>query len=197
MPRLELALTTASILLCAPIAGCTVTLPGEPVGTFEITMRLEENTCGPQAVVITDGQRFVAELRRGDNNTAYWRIPDQKMLDGWVDDEKYHFTFTSIVATSAPERGPRCDIVQSASLVAEVEREESDDDDKERDAGTDGGEGDAGASEALVLTAVYKLDIGQAAGTDCSAALAPKGPFVNLPCVVRYRFRGVERAPFD
>jgi hypothetical protein len=175
--------------------GCDTTPPGEVVGTFEITMKLEENTCGDQAVIITDGRMFAAELRKDDAGRAYWRVPDQKIVDGSYEDDTYRFVAAGIVASSKPGETPQCSIHQTAVLEAEVDVEPAGDAgvDEDRDAGADAG---AGATE-LVLEGDYTLSIEQAAGTDCSGALAPAGPFKTLPCTVRYDVTGTERESLD
>jgi hypothetical protein len=174
---------------------CTPVLPGESLGTFTVTMNLKENTCGPQAVIVTDGRRFAAELRATDDGRAYWRVPEQNLIEGRLDEDEFRFVFTSIVARSAPDAGPQCDILQTAELVGYIDHVE-----------LDGGVPDAGESpdggprdelEEPVLRARYTLSIGAAPGTDCRDALAPTGVFQALPCTVDYKFTGTSRASFD
>src|SRR4051812_20347199 len=100
-------------------SGCQPTLPGDTIGTYQLTMTLVENTCGATAVYIQDHKRFAAQLRVKDA-VAYWRVPDQPMLLGSVKGNKFSFAMTGVVATSEPDAGPVCQIVQNAVLSGTV-----------------------------------------------------------------------------
>jgi hypothetical protein len=173
------------------LAGCVPEVPGEPIGTFDIVMSLEENGCGEGAVIVTDGARFAAELR-SDATRAYWRVPEQPLIDGREDDGAYMFVTRALVDTSDPDAGPVCQLVQTAELIAKVHAGSA-------GAGAGADAGDAGQAEAetegLVLDATYTLTLEAAAGTDCSIAISPRGVFKTLPCTVEYSFAGTEREP--
>jgi hypothetical protein len=173
------------------LLGCPPAVPGELVGTFDVVMHLEENGCGEGAVYVTDGESFAAELRT-DGPKAYWRVPEQPMIDGYEQSGEYRFAARSIVDSSDADAGPVCQIVQTAELIVKVHA-----------APPDGGAGDGSADAApeagtgLVLEGAYTLTLDTAPGTDCSAAISPRGVFKSLPCTVRYDFSGTEREPLD
>jgi hypothetical protein len=162
-------------------------VPGDPVGTFNITMSLDENGCGDGAVYITDGTKFAAELRT-DGPTAYWRVPEQPMITGYDQDGEYKFKTRTLVDSSDADAGPLCQIIQTAELVAQVHAAAS-------DAGVGDASADASAGAELVLEGVYTLTLEAAQGTDCSAAISPRGVFTSLPCTVKYAFDGSQRDP--
>jgi hypothetical protein len=185
MGRFQISI--AAGCLGTALSACTPGLPGESVGTFTIDMKLEENSCGQGAVILTDGQRFAAELRVEDGR-CYWRVPKQPMLEGKLDGENCRFTFSSVVASSEEGVEPVCQLLQSAELVTTVAG----------GAEADGGVGDAGGEpSAITLEASYKLDVAASSKLDCAAALAPVGPFEALPCTVEYTLSGSERESFD
>jgi hypothetical protein len=173
------------------LLGCPPAVPGELVGTFDVLMQLEENGCGEGAVYVTDGQRFAVELRK-DGPKAYWRVPEQPMIDGYEQSGEYRFTMRTIVDSSDADAGPVCQIVQTAELVAKVQA-------ALQDAGAGDAASDAAPAESagLVLDATYTLTLDAVQGTDCSAAISPRGVFNALPCTVAYRFVGTEREPLD
>ncbi len=204
MQRLVLA------LLCT--VGCSNELPGQVVGTYLVTMKLEENTCGPNAVFLSDGRMYSAQLR-ADGATAYWRIADAKPLAGeYTDKGEFKFSFSSIVATSDPDAGgPVCQLLQTEVLSGKIQGSTIGNDGHDRpvDAGgNDGGPHDAGLDPGLApdsggssdapttLSGTHELEISAAQGSDCRRAFPPHGPFTMLPCKVRYRLVGRERDEF-
>ena len=191
-------------------------LPGEVLGTYKVTMTLEENSCGASAVYSLDKRRYSVELR-SDERFGYWRIAGKTPIQGTYDAPDFAFEFSSIVANSGPDAGPNgCRLQQHDQVTGSLELDA-------RDAGGDAAEGDAASDDAEVddnpfddtfdagksgykdaggdtgaaLIGEHSMTISGAAGTDCRAdALAPKGPFERLPCVVRYSLRGVPTKPF-
>ena len=100
MTRLEILLLRGAAIVA--LSSCTPSLPGESLGTFDLAMTLEENTCGESAVYTTDGAHLAVELRREDE-ACYWRIPGQPVMEGTLEDGKCHFTVTTVVASDAPD----------------------------------------------------------------------------------------------
>ncbi len=187
-------------------------LPGTEVGTYRVTMKLEENTCGESAVHLLDGHRYSAQLR-SDEKHGYWRIPGQPPLEGSYDAPSFSFESTGVVANEGPDAGPRgCSLRQRDRLTGELTRlpdagsDESSDASEQEDEPSeplDGGDeldagltGDAqvdrdAADDDSALRGEHVFTISAVAGNDCRAALAPKGAFERLPCTVRYAIRGV------
>ncbi len=210
MTRLEILLLRGAAIVALP--SCTPSLPGESLGTFDLAMTLEENTCGESAVYTTDGAHLAVELRREDE-ACYWRIPGQPVMEGTLEDGKCHFTVTTVVASDAPDpvasdpglvvpdptkpvvdmsTKPVCQLLQTAEIVTTIALSPA------ADAGAESDAGDAGTgSPGLTLDATYDLGIVPSSAKDCAAALVPTGPFAALPCRVRYTLSGGERESFD
>lgn len=179
------------------IVGCAAAcseLPGDVVGTYRISMKLEENACGSQAVYSMDGRQYSVELR-SDGKHGYWRVPGKGPLRGSYEAPEFHFEFQSLVAQSAQDAGPaRCRLLQHEVIsgTVAVDGGTADEDAGEaadEDAGEELGE-DAHAGPASDLTGEHALMISAEPGDDCREALAPAGAFEKLPCSVRYSLRG-------
>jgi hypothetical protein len=181
------------LALMLPVSGCTTSLPGEEVGTYRVQMTLRENTCGAQAVHVQEGHSYKVQLRR-DETGGYWRIMGQQPLSGEYEAGQFAFTFSSAVAQSAPDASSFCQLLQSERLSGRVSLVGL------GDAGVDAGGAttstDAGALPEGGLSGDHVFAISAAPGTDCSEALAPRGPFQQLPCTVRYALSGAETEPF-
>jgi hypothetical protein len=110
---LALALFGATALACGE-------LPGEVVGTYRITMTLEENSCGAGAINLLDGHRYSVELR-SDMKRGYWHVPGQPPLKGEYDAPNFRFENAGIVASEGPDAGPRgCSLRQVDRLTGRV-----------------------------------------------------------------------------
>ncbi|HTV25508.1 MAG TPA: hypothetical protein VMG12_42725 [Polyangiaceae bacterium] len=207
LPRRGQLFTCPVLLL---LLGCGE-LPGTEVGTYRVTMKLEENTCGESAVHLLDGHRYSVQLR-SDEKHGYWRIPGQPPLEGSYDAPRFSFESTGVVATEGPDAGPRgCALRQLDRLTGELTgladagNEEPADASEELDAQDelDGGselvlplDEDAqveqhDTDDESALRGEHVFTISAVAGNDCRVALVPKGGFERLPCSVRYAIRGV------
>jgi hypothetical protein len=167
--------------------------PGSEVGTFRVTMALTENTCGDSAVNLQDGRTYRVQVR-ADGSRGYWRIAGQMPIEGDYDDGSFDFQYESIVASSAPDAGSLCQLLQTEELKGQVHAV----------AGLDAGADDAGANVDAVdagsttpsLTATHVFTIDAKPGTDCSEALSPRGAFSALPCTVSYDLTGTPTKSF-
>ncbi|MFW5926209.1 MAG: hypothetical protein ACOCV4_08570 [Myxococcota bacterium] len=182
-------------------SACTPEYPGETAGTFTVTGRLDENTCGSDAVPAADPLVFDVELRREDGQ-AWWRRPDAPLVDGTVDaDGVYRFRFQQVITVLEPDAGqPGCALEQSDQV--EVSLTEI-----ARDAGTTDAETtatdaettttdaettttDAGAPPST-LEGQQHVEMAPTAGSDCQSILATAGgPFHALPCTIVYTLEG-------
>ena len=177
-------------LLGAYLLAACQPLPGEVVGTYSVTMMLEENSCGLAAVHPLDGKKYSVELR-DDDELAYWRIPGQTPIQGKYEAPDFSFEYASVVATGMNDAGmATCRLVQSELLTGRVALSAAGVQEVDLDAGSD-----AARDENIVLLGEHELTISQQPGGDCSEALPPKGAFEKLPCVVRYGLSGVKRKP--
>jgi hypothetical protein len=141
-------------------------VPGEVVGTYEFEGRLEVNECGSAAFPATDTLEMRAELRR-DVDMAVWRVPQAPIAYGVVeDDETYIFTGGG---TYPAYEG--CTFVQEETIEVE-------------------GVGEESTSGRTVIR------ISAAAGSDCTPShAAAGGPFLALPCEIRWSMDGTAIDP--
>jgi hypothetical protein len=210
MARFQILLVSGSAI--AALASCTPALPGESLGTFEVTMKMDDNTCGEGAVYTMDGQKLSVELR-SKKDECYWRVPGHPIMQGTLkDDGSCQFSVTTVVASDAQDQTESdqglmvpdptkpqvdmpqkavCQLVQTAQIVTTIEGTPLSD---AGVGGGDAGEGDAGAGRTL--TATYDLAISPSSAKDCADALVPDGPFKTLPCSVSYSLTGGERDSF-
>lgn len=211
------ALRAASCTLLALLGTACSELPGEVLGTYKVTMTLEENTCGAGAVFTLDQRRYSVELR-SDEHHGYWRIAGKTPIQGRYDAPDFAFEFSSIVANEGPDAGPNaCRLQQHDTVTGKLRLDARDaggdagsDDAETLDAAVDddypyddtidagkSGDKDAGTDANAELVGEHVMTISGATGTDCrTAAFAPNGPFERLPCVVRYSLRGVPTKAF-
>jgi hypothetical protein len=201
------------VLLALSAAACSE-LPGEVLGTYKVTMTLEENSCGATAVHSLDKKRYAVQVR-SEAAHAYWRIPGQPPIQGSYEAPDFAFEFRAVVAHSGPDAGPMgCRLTQRDRVTGSVLFGDED----AQDAGTkDAGEGvdadtdqegddedkgaagtlDAGLDTSTGLVGEHVMTIEAEPGTDCGReALMPAGPFQRLPCSVRYKLVGVPTKPF-
>lgn len=182
----RLLLTVVSLGI--PAVGC-VEPSGDEIGTYRVTMSLSANTCGPSAVNLQDGHRYTVQLR-ADGEQGFWRLAGQKPLMGSYEDGSFKFTYSSLVAKSAPDAGVFCQLVQDEELEGVVALETAE------DAGASGSPKSTGSQEDELeapdegFVGRHVFHIKAAAGTDCRDALPPAGPFEQLPCTVSYDLIG-------
>jgi hypothetical protein len=187
------------------LAACTQELPGDVVGTYRVTMKLEENTCGANAVYLQDGREYSVEIRSEERNSqGYWHLADTSPIPGKYENDSFEFKFSALVASAAEDAGASpCRLQQDEVLSGMIVRA------KDANGGEDAGAADAGedagvdagsASDDTDMTRLegtHVLSIGPYSGTDCSMEIAAKGGiFEALPCRVRYSLSGRERKPF-
>ncbi len=170
-------------------AGCAEPA-GEEIGSYRVTMSLASNTCGPAAVNLQDGRRYTVQLR-ADGEQGFWRLPGQPPLMGSYGEGSFKFTYSSLVARSAPDAGTFCQLVQDEELVGAVAGADDEDAGAAGSAKSIAPKGEEEfAAPAQGLVGRHVFHIKAAAGTDCRDALPPEGPFERLPCTVSYDLIG-------
>lgn len=194
-----------ALLVCA---GCQPALPpGELVGDFHVVGTLEENTCGSSGIDPIDPLIFDVEIR-ADRGDGIWRMDRQTVVRGGLDDEG-RFTFTTrtqidLPRPADPELGNGCTLEQREVIRGVLEM-----DDGIADAGLEAGVGDAGAQDrdagdagdagrplARGFEAENTIELVPTPGSQCAYALAIYGgPFLILPCQVKYTLDATARAP--
>jgi len=141
-------------------------VPGEVVGTYEFEGRLDVNQCGEAAFPATGTLEMRAELRR-DLDMAVWRVPQAPITYGVVEeDERYVFTGGG---TYPAYEG--CTFVQEEMIAID-------------------GVGEDDPTGEIVIR------ISTAAGSDCTPShAAAGGPFLALPCEIRWSMDGATIDP--
>lgn len=154
-------LALLSLFGLAQLACVPEDVPGEVVGTYLFEGPLEINQCGDAAFPATDALEMRAELRR-DLDLAVWRVPQAPIAYGVVeDDERYVF---SGGGTYPAYEG--CTFVQEETIAIDGVGEES-------------------------PTGEVVIRITTAAGSDCTPShAAAGGPFLALPCEIRWSMEG-------
>ena len=187
------------------LAACTPQYPGEAVGSFDVTGRLEVNECGASAVPARDPLSFAVEVReRGPE--AFWRRSGLPVVSGTVrDDGNYRFRTVALIPVFAADPDPDfghagCNLVQTEIVDVVLSNAPPDADaGAETDAGPGMDAPDAGAQEPepdLQLAGTSTIDLAPEPGSDCTPLMAVAGgPFVALPCGIDYTLEGAPRSP--
>jgi hypothetical protein len=160
--------------------------PGQPVGVFEATGLMVEQSCGA-AIPASDPLDLDFQLRNEDGGRAYWQSPGGPIFAGVQNGDEFTFTTTRSWMVIEPDRFRGyvgCSVTQRDTFTFIVDEVAT------------GGETSADA-ETTVAPALYtmsgsqKTDIVPISGSDCTpAVVALGGPFLALPCRVEYVLTG-------
>lgn len=144
--------------------------PGEPLGTFHLTAKQTQNSCGEGALGAPEVWEFDVKLSWGEQS-IFWNSGGQ-VIPGKLSDDRASFEIASDVVMNmrtAADMGKKpCSIdrhdVAKGSLVAQ-------------------GEGVASASGTL------SYDYAPTAGSDCADLVSSEAAvFAALPCAMTYSF---------
>ncbi len=172
------------------LQSCTLELPGESVGTFQVTGTLTENACGPAAVPALNTIEFPVDIRNRKGE-AIWRRPQAPLASGTTDGKgNYHFDFSTSVVVSWGVPQIQCHLDQKETISVHIEGPET----TAADAGT---ESDGGINAQQTLEGNHTIDLIPVNALNCPGALAIEGgPFLALPCRLEYDLNGTTRKPF-
>ena len=160
--------------------------PGDPVGVFEASGLMVEQSCG-SAVPAPDPLDLDFDLRSESGGRAYWRQPGGGLFAGVYKDDEYTFTVSRSWMVIEPDRFRGyvgCSVTQRDTFTFIVDEVESE---------TDAPSGaDAGVEPALLtMSGSQTTEIVPLSGADCTPAVAALGgPFLSLPCRVEYVLTG-------
>jgi len=167
-----------AIVFAAASAGCLefgdgdAKVPGEPLGTYRVTGRLEDDGCRAPVLGVTDPWHFEIKLSRFAQD-LYW-LNGREAIVGEIAADDVSFRFETQVDIELSEmhgRVPGCTIERT-----------------DRAAGKLGSGGTDVATFEGGLSFVYS----QEEHSDCSAAVeGPESGFAVLPCTIAYGLRGV------
>ena len=190
----------ASLVFIVVILGCSIfesNPPGTSHGTFLIHGDLIENECGSSAVPALDPLVFSLELR-SDGELAYYKRTDAPLAYGVVRRGEWKFQSRELLPVYGADptigRGA-CSLQQHEKFVLReiVQVPPSDAALTESDAavndaaldGIDANVSSKGQIESLEGETV--ITFSPSAGSDCSASRRERGgPFLTLPCTIRY-----------
>ncbi len=143
-------------------------LPGEPLGTFQVTARITDSSCGPGALGSQDLWEFQVELA-ADGAEIYWLNGDDTVTGRLAGDQiSFSFDSAGTVQLIEPRPGmPGCAVTRTDRASGVL----------------DAAEDVRGFSGSLSYGFV------PGAGSDCSEAIGVEGGFYSLPCEIRYTMR--------
>lgn len=188
-------------LLLVTASGCIEEeYPGDPVGSFDVTGALLDNSCG-EAVTTLPTFDFPVELRN-DRGQAFWRRADTPIVSGVVQDETYRFSARNTVPVIEPDpltAHPGCWIEVTETIEVSVSARVDDEGDPEAPPEDEPSADDDDAAQvpAMRLDGSHVIDYAPGVGSSCAALLLTfGGPFREMPCHVAYDLSGSARSPF-
>lgn len=180
----------AALLLTTLLAACSENLPGEAIGAYRVTMRLEENSCGERGLPLADGYGYTAELR-ADGPRGYWRTPGAAPIEGKYQGGSFEFGFAMTLDLGRADAGTAgCLVRREEQLRGQVHTAE--------DAGTDAAAShDAGrARDDEGLEGEHLISFTPDPNGRCANVRGPIDVFTQLPCSARYRVVGAPTKSF-
>lgn len=164
--------------------------PGEPVGVFEASGLMVEQSCGG-VIPAPDPLELDFQLRQEPGGRAYWQGTGGPLYAGVEQDGEYSFTVSQSYNVIPPDRFrgyPGCSVTQRDLFSFAIE-EVVDDSVDEQETDT---ELDAALEPALLsLSGSQATEIEPLSGSDCTPAVtAGGGAFLALPCRVAYVLTG-------
>lgn len=178
----------AAALLATACWGQGEDAPGEPVGMFEATGLMVEQSCGP-VIPSPDPLDLTFDLRLEEGGRAYWRRQGGSTFAGLYKDNEFTFTVSQSWMVIEPDRFRGyvgCSVTQRDTfsfIVEDLETSEEDEEESVADAGVE--------PTLLTLSGAQMTEIIPLSGADCTPAVAALGgPFLSLPCRVEYVLTG-------
>ena len=159
--------------------------PGEPLGVFEASGLMVEQSCGA-AIPAPDPLDLDFELSTEEGGRAFWQSPGGPVFAGVRSGDEYTFTVSQSWTVIEPDRFRNyvgCSVTQRDTFFVVVEPVEPDGDEDEGAEGSDPASFEVSGSQTTEITPI--------SGADCSpAVVAFGGPFLSLPCRVEYVLTG-------
>ncbi len=195
----------------AALGGCPANPDGEVVGTYNVSGSLLENSCGSTAFAAVDPLSFVVELRADPTGPAFWRRPNAPIVNGSHTGDDYRFRTEVPVTLYGPDEttgAPGCVLAQVETIefnalatvadagVGDAGLADAEITDAEiADAGTQGASDGGVVSPSDSFRGTSVIELTPVAGADCARAHSINGgPFLALPCRVRYDLSGAARS---
>jgi hypothetical protein len=164
--------------------------PGEPVGDFEASGLMVEQSCGG-VIPAPDPLELDFQLRRETGGRAYWQGSGGPTYAGVERDGEYSFTVSqsyNVIPADRFRGYAGCSVTQRdlfTFVVEEVVEEPEDKQDEETESPT------SLEPALLSLSGLQATEIEPVSGSDCTPAVAAGGgAFLALPCRVAYVLTG-------
>ena len=173
----------AALILATGCWGQGEEPPGDPVGVFEASGLMIEQSCG-SAVPAPDPLEIDFDLRQEEGGRAYWRQPGGPIYAGVNNGDAYMFSLSQSWTVIEPDRFRGfvgCSVTQRDVFQIELEPEGPKKTADELDT----------EPVLFTVTGSQVTEITPLAGSDCTPAVAAlDGPFLALPCRVEYILNG-------
>lgn len=191
------------VLLSIGGAACQAKPPGDLVGSYAITASLMDNTCGEDALPLSEVLEYRVQLRR-DGRTAYWMLASPPGNQGVYagGDVAFEREERFMISDEAQPVDPElADLDPIALYGYDPFEPNADPDDAESfctlivresiDANVLLEDGDDADDDQLALEGTNAIEMSATSDSDCRRVLkAAGGPFERLPCAAEYELEG-------
>lgn len=162
------------------VALCVLGLLGcaKTEDVYEITVALESNTCGANALPLKDGLSYRVQFTP-DPPKASWKVlPKGSPISGTFDEaeRKFRFSIAQTLSLDGMDAGAgqlQCTVIRTETLTGTLEAP---------DAGLD--------DDASPLNGEHLIGFTADSNGACRGASGPLGPFDRLPCEAKYELVG-------
>lgn len=147
---------------------------------YQITVALEANTCGANALPLADGLSYRVQLKTAPPKATWKVLPKGPPITGRYEEEDGHFEFQVMQRLSLDNIDAGvvgCTVLRSETLEGTLALDDAD----------GGVRNDAGDTP---LTGEHRIDFTADGEGTCRGAMGPLGPFDRLPCQARYAITG-------
>lgn len=190
-----------ALVLIAACWGGDDERPGQPVGVFEASGLMVEQSCG-SAIPAADPLELDFELRNEAGGRAYWQSPGGPLFAGIQNDDEYTFTVSRSWTVIQPDRFRGyvgCSVTQRDTFRVLID-EVADETDQTEDVTDEAVEETTPTPALYAVSGSQMTEIVPLSGSNCTPAVtALGGPFLALPCRVEYVLTGsgISTAPVD
>lgn len=173
MRRIPFVLAGVLALGCGNL-GKDAKTPGDPLGTYHVTGKLQSSTCGPGALGSSDVWEFDVKLSR-DGTDLYW-LTGKDVIPGRVAADGVTFAFDARVVVPVEQAGrgkTGCTIVRHDTASGEL-------------AST--------GKDVTSFDGLMRFGYTADAASDCSDVLGVEGGLAMLPCEMSYNLAATRTA---
>jgi hypothetical protein len=177
LPRLSALLGLCTLSGCA-LSGCA-----KAGDAYDVTIALQSNTCGSNALPLQDGLTYAVQFEPEAPRATWKVLPKGSPIQGSYneDDGKFRFMVAQTLDLDGMDAGIgqlRCTVIRTETLTGTFTPERA-------DAGVDAGE-----DTPLALEGEHVIGFTADSNGSCRGASGPLGPFDRLPCEAKYELAG-------